>query len=89
MKLLSIIYADDGRKIKQTCQWLLKSWACNNILVSNYIHSYRPSDGKWLTKTQHKLIQIQFEESGKLTVMLDKLMHEWRSNYRINDIYTF
>ncbi len=88
MKLLSIIYADDGRKLKQACQWLLKSWACGNILVSNYIHSYRPSDSKWLTKTQHKLIQIQFEESNKLTIMLDKLIPTWRIDHRVSDIAT-
>lgn len=85
-KLLSIIYADDGRKLKHICQWLIKSWACNNILVSNYVHNYRAGEGKWLTKTQHKLIQIQFEESGKLTVMLDKLMSEWRSHHRVSEI---
>ncbi len=86
MKLLSIIYIDNGRKLKQLCQWLIKSWACERVLVSNYVHSYRAGEGKWLTKTQHKLIQIQFEESGKLTGMLDKLMPEWRSDHWVNDI---
>lgn len=89
MKLLSIIYADDGRKLKQICQWLIKSWACDRIIVSNYIHSYVAGKGKWLVKTQHKLIQIQFEESNKLIAMLDKLVPEWKSDYRINNIDTF
>ena len=86
MKLLSIIYVDDGRKLKQICQWLIKSWACRHILVSNYVHSYTASEGKWLSKTQHKLIQIQFEESNKLTGMLDKLLPEWRANHWVSDI---
>lgn len=88
MKLLSIIYVDDGRKLKHICQWLIKSWACTKIFISNYIHSYRASDWKWLTKDQHKLIQIHFDDPNKLIIMLNKLMPGWQEDYRVCDINT-
>jgi len=85
MQLLSIVSAHDGRKLKQICQWLIKSWACSRVLVSNYIHSYTAGEGKWLSKTQHKLVQIRFEHGDKLTTMLDKLMDGWRADHWVTE----
>lgn len=86
MKSLSIIYADDGRKLKPIIQWLIKSWACEQVLVSNYVHQYRAGEWKWLTKTQHKLIQIHYESWDKLISILHKLLPERQTQHWITDI---
>lgn len=86
MKLLSIVYADDGRKLKHITQWLIKSGSCTRVLVSNYVHNYTAGEGKSLSKTQHKLVQIHYEDGTKLTAMLDKLMGGWRENHWVCDV---
>lgn len=71
--MLIFFYKNDGRKLKQIINWLLKSWAATNIRRINYTQSYTLHEDK-VKKTEEKAVLIEYlpENEQKLEALLKK-----------------
>lgn len=66
-------FPNDGRKLKNLIQWLVKSWIAACVSRINYVKSYYIREGK-LMKEEEKILLIKFpaDKKKELTAFIKK-----------------
>jgi len=73
MLIAMTTFPNDGRKLKNLIQWLIKSWIAACINRINYVKSYYIRDDK-LMKEEEKILLIKFpaDKKKELTAFIKK-----------------
>lgn len=73
MLIAMTTYPNDGRKLKQLIQWIIRSWLAACIQRINYVKSYYMREGKLKTE-EEKILFIKFPKENKeaLTAFIKK-----------------